>query len=174
MLAAATPRPAPDQLRLKGRNPMLGSARTARTRLAVTVCAAVLLAGLAGAASAAAAVSCTFAAGTATIGLPANGDAATLSQTAAGAITVNGAACGAATRANTTSVLADGAPGTQAVTVSLANNTFNNPTGTEPLINARLGSGSDTVQVDGAAAADVIRFGTLGADFNADSDLDLV
>jgi Ca2+-binding RTX toxin-like protein len=153
---------------------MLGSARTARTRLAVAVCAAVVLAGLAGAASASAAVSCTFAAGTATIGLPANGDAATLSQTAAGAITVNGAACGAATRANTTSVLVDGALGSQSLTVSLANNNFNNPTGTEPLINARLGSGSDTIQVDGAAAADNIRFGTLGANFNADSDLDLV
>jgi hypothetical protein len=83
---------------------MLGSARRARTRLAVGVCAAVVFAGLAGAGSASAAVSCTFAAGTATVGLPASGDAATLSQDAAGAITVNGLACGAATRANTTSV----------------------------------------------------------------------
>ena len=103
-------------------------------------------------------VTCNFAAGTATVTL-ASGDVATLSVNGA-VIQANGAACGAATTANTDTINVVGAAGAETVVVDLSGGQFAPGASVEPSglseieIAVNLAGGTDTLTFQGSAGAD--------------------
>jgi Ca2+-binding RTX toxin-like protein len=144
--------------------------------LAVVVCAGALTLP----ATAGAAATCSFAAGTATVNVPSNDDA-TVGRNVAGNIQLNGANCSTATVANTDTIRIDGPgttalPGHQDVILSLANGPLapglTAEVGSTPEIEivVQLGNGFDSLALVGSAAADNYRLGTTGINLNNDSD----
>ena len=133
-------------------------------------------------AAAGAAVSCTFAAGTASVTMNNTNDSASLGR-AGTAIQVNGVNCGAATVNNTDTINVEGSTHSgQRVVVDQSGGplapglTAESGTGaiSEIEINADLRSGAgEEIAVFGSSGADTAVFGSAGARFNGDKDVDV-
>jgi hypothetical protein len=98
-----------------------------------------------------------------------------------GAISLDGAACGAATTTNTDTIAIAGNPGTiETLVVDLSGGAFApgataESTGTAEIeINTSLGDTTDVIVVHGGPGADTIRMGTNGMGLNSDSDRELM
>jgi Ca2+-binding RTX toxin-like protein len=125
------------------------------------------------------AVSCAFAAPTATIELG-SGDSASIKRSGS-AIAVDGAACGTATVSNTGKVVVNGSTGAETITIDLTGGAFAPGAGSETTpeieLEVNLASGSvftpDTIVVQGTTGADTYRLGSAGINLNNDDDADV-
>jgi Ca2+-binding RTX toxin-like protein len=152
--------------------------RSARS-LAFAAAATALMAGLVPTTDVAAATSCAYVAGSKTVTVNASGAVtAKVSRNAAGAILVDGAACGAATVGNTNNLAVVGDGAAQTVHVLLGNGGFApgaspEATGASDIeITINLAGGTDKLIFLGGGSADVMRLGAGGADLNDDGDAD--
>jgi hypothetical protein len=126
----------------------------------------------------AAAATCAFAGSTMTVTYAAN-DTVTLAVSGT-AITMNGAACGAATTLNTNLITTAGTvTGNETLVISLTGGPFApgltvETTGTSEIeLRADLGALNDVVVIVGTAGADSFDLGTVGINLNGDDDADL-
>jgi Ca2+-binding RTX toxin-like protein len=97
-----------------------------------------------------------------------------------GAITLDGATCGAATTTNTDSIAISGPAGTvETLVLDLAGGPLGpgataESTGVSEIeITTALGDASDVIRILGSSGADTIRLGQLGMGLNSDSDRDV-
>ncbi|HXG25519.1 MAG TPA: calcium-binding protein [Candidatus Binatia bacterium] len=129
-------------------------------------------------APAAHAATCAFAGSTLTITYAAN-DVVTLAVSGS-SITMNGAACGAATTANTNLITTAGTvTGNESLVLDLSGGALAPGSASEAggaaeiEIRADLGALNDTVVLVGAAGTDAFDFGTVGLNLNDDDDADV-
>jgi Ca2+-binding RTX toxin-like protein len=130
-----------------------------------------------------AAVSCNFAAGTATVSMSAAGDSATIAVgTGAnlGRIVVGVTPCGLATTLLTDTIVINGSTGAENVTIDLSGGQFQPGVLVEGIglseiefvVDLSTGVG-DRVTVIGSAGADAITLGASGLNVNGDADVDV-
>ena len=126
--------------------------------------------------------SCAFAGSTATVSMSAAGDTGSISVGTgvnAGRIMLAAAACGAATTANTDTIVVTGNTGAEVVTFDLSGGAFapglTPEAGTSEIeITVDLGTGVlDRIIITGGPANEAITFGTLGISLNTDTDVDV-
>ena len=130
-----------------------------------------------------AATACVFAGSTATVSMSAAGDTASISVgTGAnlGRIMVGAAACGAATTANTDTIVVTGNTGAETVTFDLSGGAFapgltaEGAGSSEIEVTVDLGTGvQDRVLITGGLGNETVTLGTLGIALNADTDVDV-
>ncbi|HEX8103586.1 MAG TPA: calcium-binding protein [Solirubrobacteraceae bacterium] len=155
-------------------------------RLALPSAAALAAAALLPATAAAAPAGCTFDAAAARVSVDYSGPGtvARVDRTAAGAIRLDGVACGAATVFNTDAIVASAGTGVQTLTVDLAAGRFAPGKTAEAGQTAEIeiavdgGTGgefpfADVVRVAGGTAADAWRITDAGVLLDSDADADL-
>ena len=155
-----------------------GPTRSAR-HLAWAAATTALVAGLLPTATVAAATNCSYVAATKAATINVNGAVTTkVGRNAAGAILVDGTACGAATVTNTDTIAILGDASAQSITLALASGGFApgataEAAGTSDIeISLNLGAGNDALAIGGTGAADTIKVGSGGVDPNDDGDVD--
>ena len=145
-------------------------------RVAVVILAGLGLAALSSsAAHAQSAPTCSFDAGTATVTVTVDGQAATLSV-AARAIQLNGTACGSATVDNTDAIAVNGGTRADVVTVSGSYKPGLTPEAdgsSEIEFTFALGADRDTFKLNGTNKDDFLTFGQGGIDIGNDGDQDI-
>jgi Ca2+-binding RTX toxin-like protein len=118
---------------------------------------------------------CSFDAGTATLTVTVDGQAATLSV-AARAIRLNGTQCGTATVDNTDAIQVNGGNRADVVTVSGSYKPGLTPEAdgsSEIELTFALGAGRDTFKLNGTSKDDILTFGQGGIDIGNDGDQDV-
>jgi Ca2+-binding RTX toxin-like protein len=131
-----------------------------------------------------AAVTCNFAAGTATVSMSAAGDSASIAVGTganAGRIMVGVTACGTGTTANTDTIVVNGTTGAENVTIDLSAGQFapgasvEGSGASEIEFVVDLSSGvADRITFVGSGSADTVTLGAGGANLNADNDIDVL
>jgi Ca2+-binding RTX toxin-like protein len=152
-------------------------------RMRTIVITAALFAALGTGSPAQAAVTCSFGLGTATIGMSAAGDSATVTVGTgvnAGRIVVGVTPCGLATTLSTDTIVVNGSTGAETVTIDLSGGQFApgvvvEGTGLSEIEFAvDLSSGAlDRVLFTGSSGDDSIALGTSGVNLDADDDVDV-
>jgi Ca2+-binding RTX toxin-like protein len=134
--------------------------------------------------AASAAVTCSFDSQTAVVAVAiGKGQTGVVSRTVSGRITAAGVQCGSATVTNTDTVVVTGSTGNETLDIKLYHGPFapgltlGDPDGSPEIsFDVAMGSGTDTVVVDGSPTVDSFVLGTGGINLNAsgsDSDADV-